>query len=160
VRYPGGVASVPSLRASDSDRDQVAEQLHRATVEGRLDPDELEERLDALYSSRTYGELDALVADLPAPAVPPSRPRSGIPRWAPVAAAGMALLLILGMFTSVHRTASVAGRQQQFRWPSQFGPPPHHALFVTAPIAGVVTILVIGAAVGWLLIRTRHATGT
>jgi hypothetical protein len=159
VRYAGGVARVPSLRASDSDRDQVAERLHRATVEGRLNPDELEERLDALYSSRTYGELDALVADLPAPPVSPSRPRSGMPRWAPVAAAGMALLLVLGMFTSVHRTASVAGRQQPFRWPNQYGPPMHHAIFVTAPIAGVVTILAVGAAIGWLLIRTRHATG-
>jgi hypothetical protein len=103
--------------------------------------------------------LYALVADLPAPTSPTSRPRSGMPRWAPVAAAGMALLLVLGMFTSVHRTASVAGHQQQFRWPSQYGPPPHHALFVTAPIAGVLTILAVGAAIGWLLIRTRHAPG-
>jgi hypothetical protein len=152
------VARVPSLRASDTDREQIAERLRHATAEGRLDADELDERLGALYSSRTYGELDALVADLPAP-TPPSRPLSGMPRWAPVAAAGMALLLVLGMFSGVHHTYAIAGHQQQFRVDGQFPPsPPHHALLVTAPIAGVLTILAIGAAVGWLLLRTRHAT--
>jgi len=53
------------LRASDSEREQVAELLRQATVEGRLSPEEFEGRLSALFSSRTYGELDALVADLP-----------------------------------------------------------------------------------------------
>jgi Domain of unknown function (DUF1707) len=150
---------VPSLRASDSDRDQIAERLRDATVEGRLGPDELEERLDALYSSRTYGELDALVADLPAPASS-SRPPSRMPRWAPLAAAAMALLLVLGMFSGVHRTTVVVGNhQQQYRWPGPFTAPPHHGLLLTAPIAGVLTIVAVGVAVGWLLMRFRHATG-
>jgi DUF1707 SHOCT-like domain len=54
-----------TLRASDADREQVAEQLRHATGEGRLSPDELEERLEAVFAARTYGELDAVVADLP-----------------------------------------------------------------------------------------------
>jgi hypothetical protein len=54
-----------TLRASDADRDQVAERLRHATAEGRLNPDELEERLEAVFAARTYGELDGLVADLP-----------------------------------------------------------------------------------------------
>jgi hypothetical protein len=55
------------LRASDADREQVAERLRHATAEGRLLAHELEERLDAVFSARTYGELDAVVADLPGP---------------------------------------------------------------------------------------------
>jgi hypothetical protein len=56
-----------SLRASDADRDAIAERLHRAAVEGRLEPEELEQRLHAALRARTYGELGRLVADLPAP---------------------------------------------------------------------------------------------
>jgi sterol desaturase/sphingolipid hydroxylase (fatty acid hydroxylase superfamily) len=35
--------------------------------EGRLLAEELEERLEAVFAARTYGELDAVVADLPVP---------------------------------------------------------------------------------------------
>src|SRR4051794_25152745 len=55
-----------SLRASDADRDAVAERLRRAAVEGRLDPDELEERLHSALRARTYGDLERLLDDLPA----------------------------------------------------------------------------------------------
>ncbi len=53
------------LRASDSDREQIAERLRHATAEGRLSTDELEHRLTAALSARTYAELDVLIADLP-----------------------------------------------------------------------------------------------
>jgi hypothetical protein len=55
-----------SLRASDADRDAVAERLREAAVEGRLEPDELEERLHAALRARTYGDLHRLLTDLPA----------------------------------------------------------------------------------------------
>lgn len=59
-----------TLKASDADREQFAERLRHATAEGRLLAEELEERLEAVFSARTYGELDATVADLPSsPAV-------------------------------------------------------------------------------------------
>jgi hypothetical protein len=54
-----------TLRASDADREQIAERLRKATAEGRLLAEELEERLEATFAARTYGELDAVVADLP-----------------------------------------------------------------------------------------------
>ena len=64
------------LRASDADREQVAERLRQATAEGRLVAEELEERLEAVFAARTYGELDAVVADLPgAPARRRERPQ-------------------------------------------------------------------------------------
>src|SRR5437763_9687155 len=58
-----------TLRASDADRERIAEQLRHATAEGRLLAEELEERLEATFGARTYGELDAVVADLPGAAV-------------------------------------------------------------------------------------------
>src|SRR3954452_3860574 len=54
-----------SLRASDADRDAVTERLRRAAVEGRLEPDELEERLHEALRARTYGDLKRLLSDLP-----------------------------------------------------------------------------------------------
>ncbi|MFE7269822.1 DUF1707 domain-containing protein [Streptomyces sp. NPDC057623] len=59
----------PELRASDADRERVAEVLQDALAEGRLDMEEFEERLDATYKARTYGELAPLTRDLPVGAV-------------------------------------------------------------------------------------------
>jgi hypothetical protein len=57
----------PEQRAADSDRDLVAEDLRDAFTEGRLDNDEYQRRLQAVWEARTYGELDRLTADLPQP---------------------------------------------------------------------------------------------
>ncbi|KUL38317.1 DUF1707 SHOCT-like domain-containing protein [Streptomyces regalis] len=59
----------PELRASDADRERVAEILRDALAEGRLDMEEFEERLDATYRARTYGDLAPITRDLPAGAV-------------------------------------------------------------------------------------------
>ena len=74
------------LRASDSDRERIADRLRKATAEGRLLAEELEERLGAAFSARTYGELDALVADLPGEG---QRPRRGLSASRAVALAFM-----------------------------------------------------------------------
>lgn len=55
------------LRISDADREKVAEVLRGAAGEGRLDLDELDERLAATYAARTYADLVPITADLPAP---------------------------------------------------------------------------------------------
>lgn len=60
------MARTSALRASDVDRDNVAERLRAAAVEGRIDADELEERLHLALRARTYGDLRRLIADLPA----------------------------------------------------------------------------------------------
>ncbi|HZE05744.1 MAG TPA: DUF1707 domain-containing protein [Solirubrobacteraceae bacterium] len=56
---------VGSLRASDADREEIVNRLHKAATEGRIAPDELEQRVSAALKARTYSELDATVADLP-----------------------------------------------------------------------------------------------
>jgi Domain of unknown function (DUF1707) len=53
------------LRASDAERAATADLLRRHHAEGRLDTDELEERIELCYAAKTRGELDALTADLP-----------------------------------------------------------------------------------------------
>ncbi|GAA2957895.1 DUF1707 domain-containing protein [Streptomyces enissocaesilis] len=55
------------MRASDAERERVAEVLRDAVAEGRLDMEEFDQRLDAVYEARTHGELEPLVRDLPAP---------------------------------------------------------------------------------------------
>src|SRR6185437_9043665 len=65
------------LRASHADREQVIAMLKVAYVQGRLSKAELDARAGQTFASRTYGELAALTADLPAglaTAPPPGKP--------------------------------------------------------------------------------------
>ena len=55
-----------TIRASDADRESVVDRLRNAAAEGRLAAHELEHRVTAALTAKTYGELDATVADLPA----------------------------------------------------------------------------------------------
>lgn len=54
------------IRASDADRDRIADILREALALGRLDAEEHSERIDAVYRAKTMGELEPLVRDLPA----------------------------------------------------------------------------------------------
>jgi DUF1707 SHOCT-like domain len=63
---PGLLDSSGALRASHADRDLVAERLRVAAGDGRLSPEELDERLERALTARTYAELAELVTDLPA----------------------------------------------------------------------------------------------
>ncbi len=60
------------LRASDADREHVAELLGRAFAEGRLSTEEHSERLEAAYAAKTMGQLRPLLADLPVEFAPPT----------------------------------------------------------------------------------------
>jgi Domain of unknown function (DUF1707) len=83
---PGGEppepARPPAIRASDQDRDAVAQRLQQAFAERRLDDDEFDERMRAALTAKTSADLDRLTSDLPAvsagsaaavPAVTPGR---------------------------------------------------------------------------------------
>jgi len=115
----------PDLRASDADREAVAKRLHAAGADGRLDPQELEERLEQCYAAKTFGELDRLTADLgPAPAPAPAAAPAPAPaggdqqmgwgnwkvRWGSWAATSVLLLGIWGI------TCIAAGELLYF-WP-------------------------------------------
>src|SRR5919202_6155 len=63
----------PDLRASDADREATVERLRVAAIEGRLDADELEERLTAAYAARYCSDLERLTVDVtPPPPAPPT----------------------------------------------------------------------------------------
>ncbi len=79
--------------ASDPERERVAEALREHAAAGRLDTDELEERLGATYGARLRADLLPLLADLPTPAAPrPRARRRRLPNAAPVIA--LAILLV------------------------------------------------------------------
>ncbi|MFC4032692.1 DUF1707 domain-containing protein [Streptomyces polygonati] len=69
------------LRASDADRDRIADILRDALAEGRLDAAEHSERIDKVYAAKTIGQLEPLVRDLPGG-------RSTVPPPAPATARG------------------------------------------------------------------------
>jgi hypothetical protein len=63
---PADLPGPPAQRASDADRDRVTELLRAAVADGRLDPAEFNERLDAALAARTIDALAPLTADLTA----------------------------------------------------------------------------------------------
>jgi hypothetical protein len=65
VSTPAGPADPRDLRCSDADRERVADVLRQAAGDGRLDLDELEDRLGRAYAAKTYREFEPLLADLP-----------------------------------------------------------------------------------------------
>ncbi|MFJ7152702.1 DUF1707 domain-containing protein [Streptomyces sp. NPDC100445] len=105
--------AAPDLRASDADRERVAEVLRDALAEGRLVMTEFEERLEAAYTARTYGELAPLTRDLPGPDVVAPAPVSfakapvGEGRWAG---------RITGGAESSTAVAILSGFERKGRW--------------------------------------------
>lgn len=63
------------LRVSHADRDRVVEILRVAAGDGRLDAQELDERVESALQARTFAELEPLTEDLPvAPVAAPRVP--------------------------------------------------------------------------------------
>lgn len=58
------------LRISDNDRQKVADVLRDAAGEGRIDLEELDERLELTWAAKTYADLVPITADLHLPAHP------------------------------------------------------------------------------------------
>ncbi|MFJ4815880.1 DUF1707 domain-containing protein [Streptomyces sp. NPDC088801] len=81
-----GAPAVSEFRASDAERDRIADILHDALAEGRLTADEHAERVEGVLRAKTVGELEVFIRDLPAahrqdpvssPAPAPHRPTAG-----------------------------------------------------------------------------------
>ncbi|SHE43253.1 DUF1707 SHOCT-like domain-containing protein [Streptoalloteichus hindustanus] len=101
------------MRASDDDRKKVVDRLERAHAEGRIDLVEFDQRVRDVWASRSYGELERLTKDLPAPAaaadvarkgdaaaVEPAVPSRGAFRSSLAAWAGVSLVNV-GIWASV-----------------------------------------------------------
>jgi DUF1707 SHOCT-like domain len=97
-----------ALRASDADREHVVERLREAAAEGRLLAEELEHRLGAALSARTYGELDAVVADLPRDRVIERARRQSVIRLRPATVFALLILFPVALATAVAALIAVA----------------------------------------------------
>lgn len=78
MRYVSDESTPAEIRASDGERDAVAGALSTAVGKGQLTLAEFSTRLDAVYASKTRGELEQVVADLPAPEPPPEPAPTGV----------------------------------------------------------------------------------
>jgi hypothetical protein len=135
-------AHADSLRAADTDRQHVAEQLYAALNEGRLDLGEYDERVRSAYAARTYADLDGLLNDLPPPsranavAVPqrqpptPDSPSGRTPRALPLAL--MILWTVYGGVVAINLVVwflvMVTNRGPVYPWPIWVAGPPGAAL--------------------------------
>jgi hypothetical protein len=125
------MAQTSNLRASDEDRERIADRLRHATAEGRLHAHELEERLAKALRARTYGELDAVVSDLPRDRIA-TRPRSHLTNWAqPAVALAIAVPIALVAVAVVMAIA----------------------LFV---LSGVFAVWMLWVLIGWSVFGRRH----
>lgn len=105
-----------AIRASDGDRELVAERLREATGEGRLLPAELEERLTVALRAQTHGQLAMLVSDLPSSdggerAVPIwARATLGVAGAVGVAAAAATAAMLFSLIAAVSAIWMLLGR--------------------------------------------------
>ena len=107
-----GVGGRGHLRASHTDREQVIGTLKAAFVHGMVAKDEFDLRVSRAFASRTYAELAALTADLPAglaaAQVPKPAPAQGEQkvqrpgRWIAVSTAAYAGAWAYELFLSPH----------------------------------------------------------
>ena len=100
VSQPGyQVRTHASMRASSADRERAVDVLKAGFAEGRLTQDEYNDRMGRAYAARTYGELAALTADLPAGASP--LPAWPVPAYQPPPAGGTNSMAIASMVLGV-----------------------------------------------------------
>src|SRR5215204_5627701 len=85
------------IRASDAERERVATALRDHAGEGRLDPEELDKRLDLAYAARTRGDLVPLLADLPSEEERPRQRRDDPGPLPPVIFLSLVLVAIWAM---------------------------------------------------------------
>ena len=93
------------MRASDEDRQRVIDALQRHTAAGRLTLDEFSDRVGAVYTARTLGDLTAVTGDLPAEAPGPEATdppaHSSHRELLAVFAAAIITLLLLALFMAL-----------------------------------------------------------
>jgi hypothetical protein len=128
-------------------------------TEGRLGGDELEQRLEALYAARTYGELDALLADLPIDRSP-EQPRVRLGRLIGAVSTVALVLAVLGVLGVLGVLAIMRGRPgiavrgtghlRHLNFPGLLAGP-HQGLIVSASLGVVFVVLLTSAGLLWAL---------
>lgn len=143
------------MRAADADRQAVADQLKAALDEGRLDLHEYDERLQQAYAAKTYGDLQPLLRDLPATAVPaprlsgPLSARGGVPgpvvdgtsaeltrRW--LLEVWGSWVAVVGVTSAIWLISCIAAQELNYFWPAWVAGP-WGAVLVFVSIAGLAS---------------------
>ena len=83
------------IRISDADRERSAAALRDHYADGRLTCEELDERVTAALTARTFGDLRSVMADLPKPADAPQHACRPLPAAMPRPVLGLRSPLIL-----------------------------------------------------------------
>jgi hypothetical protein len=110
-KTPAAAADRSQLRASHADRERVIAMLKVAFVQGRLTKDELDARAGQTFAARTYAELAAITADLPAGLITAPPPRKAAPVHArspagPVVAGAVLILPPPAILAAAYLTGS------------------------------------------------------
>jgi hypothetical protein len=126
----------PRIRASDTDRDRAASLLREHHAAGRLTAEEFHDRMDKALDAKTLGEIDELMADLPAidlyqlpdaslrraphlgqPLWPANLGSSGSPaRFAPGTVAVGAWAVVTSALVAIWAVTAVVGGGTWFPW--------------------------------------------
>jgi hypothetical protein len=69
------MADLPTVRASDADRERVVAELREHCAQGRLTLEEFSGRADEAYSAKTLAELETVKRELPEATTPSARPQ-------------------------------------------------------------------------------------
>jgi uncharacterized membrane protein len=144
------------MRASDADRDQLVEVLKTGFAEGRLSQDEYNLRMERAYTARTYGELGALVADLPRPAYPAYQPR----RANSLAVASLVCGLLEFFFGFTAIPAVILGHKalRQIRQTGEPGTGMARAGLVLGWAAITIFVILIALAVLGVMLASSHGS--
>jgi uncharacterized protein DUF1707 len=139
------------LRVSDAEREQVIGTLKAAFVHGRLAKDEFDLRVGQAFASRTYAELAAVSADLPAG--PPAAQPPGPPvaqGGQPVLRPGQVMAAATGLYAGVQAFVFLSP------WPAPTANDPAHAKIALFFLSGPIYLVVILICVGYLIAGRRE----
>jgi DUF1707 SHOCT-like domain len=139
------------LRASHAEREQVIGALKAAFIQGMLAKDEFDERVGQAFAARTYGDLAALTADLPALPITAQPP-------APARAAGEQPVLRPGKAIAVATTLYAGVWSFTFlpSWPTNSEGEPAAAIVALFVSTTIIYVLVLVMAVGYAIAGRRQ----
>ncbi len=131
---------IAGMRASHADRERTIDVLKSAYAEGRLTPDEYNERVEQIYRSHTYGELSGVVQDLPSGPMP-------VPYLTPAPVIPAAFAPYPGTYPLP--SPYTYGRPFDPYSPNPYAPPPRlrrtNGLAVAALVLGLAELPTLGA---------------
>ncbi len=126
-RVPGHSRYDYDIRIGDAERDATMTQLREHFVAGRLDLDELTERIDLALTAKTQGQIDGLMADLPRPPRGSKAARAESRPPVPDQDAGRFLVFALLLFALATWILIMAWMARHAAWTGPYPnvPPPH-----------------------------------